>query len=215
MGQVNIRRFEAKWIAVIALAAAGAASEASTIRLTLTRGTVIPATLTNNLSSDHNYVGDQFTVNIKGNYLGLPSGTTAKGVVRAAKVKTDETQGTLLIAFTSITLPNGRSYSIDGSAIGLDDKSVSTVNGKMVAKPGVKDQRLTYIGYGAGAGFALGLLSGSNRVAKSTVVGGAIGYLAGALSGGNKHKTNNVLLKGGTTVGIKIERPVTLRYQVN
>ena len=212
---MNHRLQTMKWTALAGMAMVAGSGYGSAIRVTLSRGTVLPVVLNQNLSSDHSFPGDHFTANVKDNGMGLPNGTTVEGVVKSTRVKTDSKPGTLSLAFTRLVLPDGKSYPIDGSPIGLDDKSVTTVHGHLRAKPGVKDQRLTYIGYGAGAGFVIGLLGGSNRVVEKTAIGGAIGYLASALAGGNKHKTNNVLLKSGTTIGLKMERQATVYYRTN
>ncbi len=186
---------------------------ASHARVSLSRGTVIPVTLSQNLSSDHSLPGDTFTCNVRTNYLGLPSGTRVRGLVSKATPKSGNQPGTLSLQFTKLVLPSGRSYDIDGSPMGLDSKSVKTGgNGRLVAKNGSGNQRLTYVGYGAGAGLALSLLGNGHRKLENTVIGAGLGYLAGSLLKNDKKKTNNVLLKSGSSLGVMVGRSVNVTW---
>jgi hypothetical protein len=110
-------------------------------------------------------------------------------------------------------LPGGKKTNIDGSPVGLDSKSVSTdSNGRIVAKPGAKDKRLTYVGYGAGAGALVSILGGGHRIVEDAAIGGALGYLAGALDKSGSKQKNNVLLTKGTGIGVVLHRETTVRF---
>jgi hypothetical protein len=174
-------------------------------------GTVFPVKLQRELNSKKNEKGDRFKAVVKADadgYSGLPEGTIVEGVVLQAKAKAGKEPGVLDLAFRSIQLPSGKTYDIDGSVIGLDNKSVErTSDGRLVAKKKGKNNRLVYAGYGAGAGALVGLLAGGKLKLENILIGGALGYLAGSLEKG-KSEVNDVTLKEGTEMGVRLERSV-------
>lgn len=182
------------------------------VKVKLSKGTVIPVKLRSNLTSDRNHTGEVFMADVRSNYLGLPDGTEVEGVIAKAVPKSGKRPGTLSLKFTRILLPTGKKVAIVGSPIGLDSKSVAKRHdGTMVAKSGVTNQRLTYVGYGAAGGFLLSVLTGGPK-AENTALGAALGYIAGSLVKGNKNKPNNVLLKSGTELGVRIDRQAVIQY---
>jgi hypothetical protein len=181
-------------------------------RVALRAGTVLPVRLDSNLSSDNSMRGDTFTATVRSGYYGLPEGTKVDGVVRRVSPRTSNKAGFLVLGFTAIVLPNGRRTIIDGSPVNLDSKSVTTsANGRMVAKSGAKNQRLTYVGYGAGAGALVSVIDGGRNFLKDTAIGAGLGYLGGALEKGRSTQKNNVLLKGGTSLGVLLHQSKTIR----
>ena len=71
--------------------------------------------------------------------------------------------GMLDVDFRQIRLPDGESYRIAGSATSLDSHSVQrTSDGRMVARSTKSNDKTKFIAYGAGAGFLIGSLLGSN-----------------------------------------------------
>lgn len=189
--------------------AATAQSGARTVALDA--GTVIPVRLNDNLNSKDAQKGDTFTATVKsdsgdGNadFNVLPPGTKIEGVVRSARPKQDKNPGVLDLEFRHVRLPDGRSISIDGSLIGLDSKSVSRDrDGRLIAKPGHKTDRLTYVGYGAGAGLLIGALT--KKPIEGTVLGAGLGYLFGALEK-NNNNPKDVVLKPGQEMGVRLDR---------
>jgi hypothetical protein len=199
-------------LAVVSMIAVASAF-APPVRVTLGVGSVIPVTLDQNLSSDHSMKGDTFTATVKSGYAGLPNGTRVEGIVRNAVLKTKTKPGVLVLEFTRIISPNQAGTAIDGSPVGLDSKSVSTgSNGRLTARNGVKNKRLTYVGYGAGAGALYSLLGGGKRIVQDTVIGAALGYLGGSLEKGGQNKVNNVLLKSGNAMGVLLHKSAIVRY---
>ena len=194
----------------------GAAVSKSAAAIRLDAGTVIPVTLDRQLTSNGNAKGDHFTATVKGDnasYLGLPAGSVVEGVIREAKAKEGNNPGVLDLAFNHIRLPNGHSYAITGSTIGLDNKSVTkTSNGKIVAKSSSRNNRLTYVGYGAGAGLLASVLSGGKLHLENIGIGAGLGYLIGSLEKNRKHP-NDVSLKAGTKMGVRLDR--SLRSALN
>ncbi len=187
-----------------------AAMPAMAGRIVLKPGTVLPVDLTTGLSSATAAKGDVFTAivrkDIVGQY-GLPVGTRVDGYVREVRRHRGNTPGMLDLAFRRVRLPNGQAYPINGSLIGLDNKSVlREPNGTLRATPGKGTSRLTYVGYGAGAGLIVGLLT--KHALPATIIGGGLGYLYGALQHGNKPIVRDVVLKKGTEIGVRLDRQV-------
>ncbi len=178
--------------------------------VTLDPGSVIPVRLDDPLNSSQAQKGDTFSTTIRTDRLGslqLPSGSRIEGLVRDARPQQDKNPGILDVSFRRLILPNGRSYAIEGSLIGLDGKSVDKKSdGRIVAKPQHRTDRLTYVGIGAGAGAVIGLLT--KHTIEDAAIGGGLGYLFGALEKGDK-RPSNVNLKAGTELGVRIDRRVT------
>ena len=197
----------AGWGVAASLMIAFSASPAAAVRLDA--GTVIPVTLDRQLTSNGNAQGDHFTATVKADtpgYLGLPEGSVIEGVVREARPKEGNNPGVLDLAFRRLRLPNGRSYAITGSTIGLDNKSVTKdSNGKIVAKSSSRNNRLTYVGYGAGAGLLASVLSGGKLHLENIGLGAGLGYIIGSLEK-NKKTPNDVSLKAGTQMGVRIDK---------
>ena len=181
-------------------------------RVTLNSGSVIAAKLNDALSSNESRQGDSFTATLnsaEARQSGLPAGTQIQGVVRSAQPKDDKHPGILDLTFQRLLLPDGKSYGISGSLIGLDNKSVTRNNGRLVATKSHKNDRLTYVGYGAGAGLLIGVLARKQNVLADTAIGAGLGYLAGALQ---KHHSDSrdVALKQGSELGIRLDRSLSL-----
>lgn len=196
----------------------GEALAERTIRLDA--GSVIPVRLNDTLNSSESRKGDTFTATVKatdGEDYGLPAGTKVDGVVTGARPQRDKEPGVIEVSFQRIRLPDGHSYAIDGSLIGLDNKSVERrTDGRLIAKPSHRNDRLTYAGYGAGAGLIVGLLT--KRPLEDALLGGLLGYGFSALQKGQSN-ARDVVLKPGTEMGVRIDRRATLTsyddYQTN
>lgn len=181
-------------------------------RITLNSGSVIAAKLNDSLSSNESRQGDSFTATLdsaEARQSGLPAGTQLQGVIRSAQPKDNKHPGVLDLSFQRLLLPDGHSYNINGALIGLDNKSVTHNNGRLVATKSHKNDRLTYVGYGAGAGLLVGVLARKQNVLADTALGAGLGYLAGALQ---KHHSDSrdVALKQGSELGVRLDRSLTL-----
>lgn len=182
--------------------------------LHLDANTVIPARLETRLSSSTARVGDRFTVSIDPpngmpDYLGLPAGTKIEGRLHSARAKDGSTPGVLGLEFDRIRLPDGRTAPIDGALIGLDSKYVEESGGRIVAKPAGRNDNLTYVGYGAGAGVLLSIL-GKGDLLTNALIGGALGFLFGEIQK-DRNKSQDVTLEAGTKLGVRLERNIDLR----
>ncbi|MCO5297442.1 MAG: copper amine oxidase N-terminal domain-containing protein [Fimbriimonadaceae bacterium] len=174
-------------------------------------GIVIPFTLNTKLSSNASRVGDRFTAPLDTSgadqYNRLPKGTTLEGRVSAVSAKIGDTPGALGLEFDRITLPDGSRHRIDGVLHGLDGNSVTTENGKLVAKASSKKDDLKYVGYGAGAGALVSVLTKGNLLTDS-LIGGALGYLFGTI---DKAKVRDVALDTGTRFGVRLTNDLAFR----
>lgn len=185
--------------------------------ITLDAGTVIPVKLEDRLSSKDNRKGDTFTAKLKvdegSNYVGLPDGTIIEGRILSARQKSGKDAGTLELGFQRLRMPSGQSFPIEGSLIGLDGKSVNKdSDGRIVAKPGSENKRVTYAGYGAGAAALVGLLSNGRLNLGNLLLGGLLGYAAGSTQKASDN-VRDVDLKQGTEMGVRLDRRTTLKYE--
>lgn len=197
--------------ALVLLAAMPAQAQDRTIDIP--NGTVIPVTLDNRLSSASNAVGDPFTATVVPNdsqNIGLPPGTRIDGDVAGVTPQEGSKPGLLDLSFNRVRLPDGESFPIDGSLIGLDNKSIErTSSGRMIATPSHQNQRLVYAGYGAGAGLIVGLLT--KHTLEDTLLGGGLGYLFGMLNKNAANSPRDVVLKPGTQLGVRLNRSLAMR----
>jgi hypothetical protein len=191
-------------------------TETRRTRSALRVNTVIPVTLTQALTSDGSHEGDTFSTAVRtgnnGEYGGLPSGTRVEGHVVMAKPKQGNQPGALQLSFDRIRMIDGSSQDINGSLVSLDADSVTKGDGGLLqAKPGKATSKdpLVYVGYGAGAGAVLAILTKGN-VVTDAVVGGALGYLFHELQK-SQNNPKNVNLAAGTQMGVRLDAPVEIK----
>ncbi len=86
----------------------------------LQAGTLIQARLINDISSDRNQQGDRITADVtSNNSAGLPRGAKLEGYVAAVRQRTNNRPGWLSLQFTTLVMPNGKTYPVSGSFTGL------------------------------------------------------------------------------------------------
>ncbi|MCW3055292.1 MAG: Copper amine oxidase N-terminal domain [Chthonomonadales bacterium] len=195
--------------ALVAFSGAGALAQSKSV--SLTRGTVIAVHLQDSLSSNESLKGDRFVATVddsssKGNWRSdaLPAGSTIKGYVRSVSAREGKRPGTLDLAFDRVVLPDGHGYSIQGSLISLDNKSITKdKNGRLIANKAHSNNRLTYVGIGAGAGALIGLVTSRKHVVEDSLLGAGAGLLFGALEKGKS--PSDVKLKVGTQMGVRLD----------
>jgi hypothetical protein len=175
----------------------------------LPAGTVLKVRLDDRLNSAEARPGQRFTATVRPDEdrSGLPEGTRVEGVIRTASAASKDKPGVLDVDFTTLSFPNGRSYPITGSLTSLDTKSVErTADGRLVSKRNSSSEKMKFIGYGAGAGALIGLLTKGNLLTNA-LLGAAGGYLYGQLA---KDKANggyrNVDLKEGSEFGVRLDQ---------
>jgi hypothetical protein len=180
----------------------------------LDANTVVPARLDTRLSSNTSRVGDRFSVTIdppsgSAEYMGIPAGTKIEGRVHTARPKDGNTPGVLGLEFDRFRMPDGRTMAFDGALIGLDSKFVEESGGRITAKPAGRNDDLTYVGYGAGAGILLSIL-GKGDLLTNALIGGALGFLFGEIQK-DRNKSQDVTLEPNTRLGVRLEQNVDLR----
>jgi len=173
----------------------------------LASGTVIPFRLEQRLSSNRSRQGDSFSATLDSdrgsNYQGIPRGATLQGHVAIAQAKHGQTPGVLGLVFDSVTMPDRKSYAIHGSLIGLDSDSVTNRGDRMEANPGA-DDNLKWVGYGAGGGALLGILTKGN-VITDAAIGGALGFMFNQSQRDNSN-VRDVVCESGTQFGVRLTR---------
>lgn len=176
-------------------------------------GTVLPFRLSQSLSSNDSEVDDTFRAvldsSVSSNYQGLPSGSILEGHVDYVRAKSGDTPGLLGLAFDRVRLPDGQVYSVYGTLIGLDSESVVNENGRLVAKAGAKKDNLKYVGYGAGGGALVALLTRGNILTNS-IIGAALGFLYGEIQK-DPSKVRDVSLDTTTKFGVRLTRDFTFQ----
>jgi hypothetical protein len=175
----------------------------------LPSGTVLKARLDAGLNSSRVRPGQRFTGTLQpdDDRSGLPEGTQVVGVVREARAATKNQPGVLDVDFTEIEFPNGRVYPITGALTALDSASVTrATNGRLVAKRTNKSDRMKFVGYGAGAGALIALLTKGNLLTNA-VLGAAGGYVYDRLrKDRQKGSYSNVNLKEGAEFGVRLDQ---------
>lgn len=176
-------------------------------------GTVLPFRLNQTLSSNTSEVGDTFRAvldsAVSSNYQGMPPGSILEGHVDYVRAKSGDTPGLLGLAFDRVRLPDGQVYSVQGTLIGLDSESVTNENGRLVAKSGAKKDNLKYVGYGAGGGALIALLTKGNLLTNS-IIGAALGFLYGEIQK-DPSKVRDVTLDSSTKFGVRLTRDFTFQ----
>lgn len=174
-------------------------------RISISSGTVIPVTLDERLSSNENRAGDRFTATVENgrDNAGLPDGTKFEGVVREAVPSRNGKPGVLDVDFTRIIFPNGTERTIEASLNTLDSKGVSRdSSGRLSAKSRSGDERLKWVGIGAGAGLLISTLTKGNTLV-DTILGAGAGYLYNEVQ---RKGAGNVDLKSGSEFGVRMDR---------
>ena len=180
--------------------------------ISMDSGTVVPFRLNQRLTSSESTAGDRFTASVDtngmSNYQGLPTGAILEGHVDVVRAKTGTTPGVLGLKFDRVRMPDGQVYTAYGTLIGLD-AGIENVDGRLVAKNSAKDNNLKYVGYGAGAGAIVAVLTKGN-VLTNSLIGAALGFLFGE-DPKDPSKANNVVLDAGTRFGMRLTNDFSFR----
>jgi hypothetical protein len=179
----------------------------------LDSGEVVPFSLNTRLSSSTSKVGDPFTARVDdskfANYRGMPLGAVLQGHVDVVQPKSGNTPGVLGLKFDRVKMPDGLVYPIHGTLIALDDDSVTNTDGRIEAKSTAKNDNLKYVGYGTGAGALYAILTDGNII-NSSIIGAALGFLAGEIQR-DPSKAHNVTLETGTKFGVRLTNEFAYR----
>jgi hypothetical protein len=176
---------------------------------TVPTNTIIRVRLDQELSSKTARVGDRFSsevtdpVNSAGVEV-IPAGAKVWGRVTSVKRAGRRSPGSIVVAFSSVQMPNGRSAVINGSLTSADE---ANADNEGTVKGGSNRKRdAVFIGGGAATGALIGAIAGGGK-------GAAIGaILGGGLGTGARvyEKEKEAQVKAGTEFGVILNRSVTL-----
>ena len=177
-------------------------------QISIPSGAVVPVTLNTALSSATARVGQTFTATVDSQKLGdseFPAGTTLVGQVTEARPLKGNDPGVLDFDFTTAVLPTGERIALRGDLTTLDEKSVQTENGRIMAKAGSNGgDKLKVIGIGTAAGFVIGRV-----LKKDGILPSLLGALGGYLYSANKgDKPGEAMVAQGSRIGVRLDQRV-------
>lgn len=184
---------------------------ASARSISVPQGAVVPVTMDETISSATARVGQTFTASVVSENVGdseFPPGTKIQGVVTQVSPRTDENPGVLELDFRNVVLPNGTRYPIDAALTSLDNDSVTTTRGRVMAKDTANDNgdRTKAVVIGGAAGYLVGRLIKRNSLV-TAVLGAAGGYLYDRQK--DKDQTAEAVISRGNRIGVRLDRTVT------
>jgi len=165
-------------------------------------GTVLAVEFLESLSSQTSEPGDIFRVRVASDVstdgaVGIPAGSEVVGVVsEAVPLKKIGGQAKLVLKFTDLVLPSGKTVPIQASFVG---------QGRSETR---KDAAT--IGGAAAGGAILGRVLGHKDRSRGTVVGAIIGAAAGAVIA-SKTPGEEVTIDRGTRVDLKLDDELEVR----
>lgn len=217
----NIRILAAILAVIFAFETTGVfAQRRPTIRQNTTRtsqlfnvesGTRIRVRMNETLDSKTARAGDRFTATVTEpvysttGVIVVPTGSTVVGRVNnVTRAKKGGDPGTIDVSFVEIRLPNGTRRTINGSLTDLNAKDAKSDNEGIASGDDRKNDKLIFIGGGAGGGAIIGGLIGGGRGA---VIGGILGGLAG-LAGERLTRGEDAKVESGTQFGVILNQGV-------
>jgi peptidoglycan hydrolase-like protein with peptidoglycan-binding domain len=168
-------------------------------RLTLPAGSVILVRTQTQLQSSSVRQGQTFDTIVEDsvgleNYTVIPRGSHIRGTVTYVQPATRSQSGVIEVDFTSLTLPDGTTYPIEGKLTSTDAEERRQIEQS-------SDQRVVLVGGRGGIGAAI---AGAGSQSSST--SGILGALGALLSEGR-----DVSVPAGTTLAVQLEQAVSLR----
>lgn len=180
---------------------------------TVEAGQKIRVRMNETLSSKTARTGDTFTANVtepvysNNGVVVVPVGSTVVGRVGSVqRAKKGGDPGTIDVNFTQVKLPNGTTRSINGSLSDLNSDDAKSDNEGTASGDDRKNDKIIFIGGGAGGGAILGGLIGGG---KGAAIGGILGALGG-LAGERLTRGEDAEVKSGTEFGVYLNRRVSL-----
>lgn len=186
--------------------------------VTVQEGTVLHVSLDTSLSTRTAREGDRFTavlrepVYVNGREA-LPYGTHIEG--RVSKVERPgrvHGVGKLDIAFERILLSNGYSEPLVASMAGAETTEKTKVGKEgTISGPSSRKRDTAEVAAAGGIGAGIGAIAGGG---KGTAIGGGAGALIG-LADTLRRRGKDLELPAGTTLVIRLDRPLTLQAQTD
>jgi hypothetical protein len=180
---------------------------------TVENGQTFRVRMNNTISSKTARVSDKFTATVtepvysNTGVIVIPTGSTVTGrvdSVRAAKKGGDP--GTISVSFVEVRLPNGTRRAINGSLTDLNTKNAKSDSEGTASGDDRKNDKLIFIGGGAGGGAILGGLIGGG---KGAVIGGILGGLGG-FGAERLTKGEDAEVKSGTEFGVILNQSISM-----
>jgi hypothetical protein len=181
-------------------------------RYTVPANTIIRVRLNERLNSRDARIGDRFSTTVtEPVYAGggtevIPAGSRVWGRVQSVNRAGRRRPGNITVGFNQVELPNGTSYTINGSLASLEADDVNADNEGTVRGRKNTTRDAVFIGGGATTGAIIGAIAGGGK-------GAAIGaILGGGLGTGARvyEKEQEADVKSGTEFGVILNRSVSL-----
>jgi hypothetical protein len=200
------------------LATAAIAQESAPPAYVVDKGTHIPLSLINSVSTKHSAEGDRVYLEtvfpiLAGGKIVIPPGSFVSGTItevkRPGRVKG---RGELYLRFDSLTLSNGVTRDFRARVGGIDGRGSEELDrkeGKIIGE-GDKAGDARTVGETTAAGASIGALAGS--AAKSAGMGAGIGAAAGAATGLAMvllSRGPDAVLAKGSTIEMVLDRPIS------
>jgi len=163
------------------------------------------------LSSSNARVGQRFTTTVVDPVYAdgtevIPAGSKVTGRITEVKRAARRKAGTMSVAFVSVTMPNNRTYTIDGALTETERDTVNVDNESEVEGRSTTKRDVIFIGGGAGTGAAIGAIAGGGKGAGiGAGIGAGLGVAGSLFSKGEEAK-----VKAGTEFGVVLNRSVAL-----
>ena len=170
----------------------------------LATGTVVDATLTDEISSRHANTGDVFTARVvtdvknAGGWVAIPAGSTVQGTITdVSSAPNKRSTGTLTLAISSVTV-RGQTYPLNATIDSLQTISEGR---------GIEPIDAARVGVGAAAGAVLGRVIGGN--AAGTIIGGVAGGVTGVVVS-DIMKDHDIVLPAGSHLLLTLRERLTV-----
>ncbi len=177
------------------------------------RGTTVRVRMNGTINSKTARIGDRFTATVtepvysNTGVVVIPVGSTVTGRVDSVKAaKKGGDPGQISDSFVSVRMPNGSTRAINGSLTDLNTKQAKSDNEGTASGDDRKNDKLIFIGGGAGGGAILGGLIGGG---KGALIGGILGGLGG-LAGERLTKGEDAEVRSGTEFGISLNQAISM-----
>ena len=182
------------------------------VRYTVPADTVIRVRMNEQLNSRTARVNERFSTTVEepvyagGGTEVIPVGSKIWGRVTSVQRAQRRKAGNISVSFTSVELPNGTSYPINGSLSSLQTDQVNADNEGTVTGRDNDKRNAVFIGGGAASGALIGAIAGGGKgAALGAIIGGALGTGARVYE-----KEEEADVKSGTEFGVILNRAVTL-----
>lgn len=203
-------------LAVVAFAQPRAVENPAPV--TVQEGTNLRVALDTTLSTKSARVGDRFSGTLRepiyvNGKEAIPYGSRIDGRVSEVQ-RPGHTHGVgkLDIVFEKIQLPNGYTETIVASMAGAETSDKTKVDKEgTISGPSSRKRDAAEVAGAGGVGAGIGAIAGG---AKGTAIGGGVGAIVG-LADSMRRRGKDLELPAGTSLVIRLDRPLTLQVPAN